>query len=71
MEWISYGRPKRKVVVGREEYVKTMIGAILFYLYRYFWKLDFIEPERKPRIFWATYSVKEILILYIFPCDRN
>jgi hypothetical protein len=27
VEWISYGRPKRKVVVGREEYVKTMIGA--------------------------------------------
>lgn len=25
VEWISYGPPKRKVVVGKEDYVKTMI----------------------------------------------
>jgi ketosteroid isomerase-like protein len=27
VEWISYGPPKRKVVVGKEDYVKTMIRA--------------------------------------------
>lgn len=27
VEWISYGPPKRKVVVGKEDYVKTMIKA--------------------------------------------
>lgn len=27
VEWISYGPTKRKVVVGKEDYVKTMIRA--------------------------------------------
>ncbi|EQB71815.1 MAG: hypothetical protein AMDU1_APLC00017G0002 [Thermoplasmatales archaeon A-plasma] len=27
VEWISYGPPKRKVVIGKEDYVKTMIRA--------------------------------------------
>ena len=27
VEWISYGPPKRKVVVGKAEYVETMIRA--------------------------------------------
>lgn len=27
VEWISYGPPRRKVVVGRAEYVKTMVRA--------------------------------------------
>lgn len=27
VEWISYGPPKRKVVVGKVEYVETMIRA--------------------------------------------
>ena len=27
VEWISYGPPKRKVVIGKEDYVKTMIKA--------------------------------------------
>ncbi len=26
-EWVSYGPPRRKIVVGKEEYVKTMIWA--------------------------------------------
>ncbi len=27
MEWILYGPPKRRIVVGKEQYVKTMIRA--------------------------------------------
>ena len=27
VEWISYGPPKRKGVIGKEDYVKTMIRA--------------------------------------------
>jgi ketosteroid isomerase-like protein len=27
VEWISYGPPKRKVIVGKAEYVETMIRA--------------------------------------------
>ncbi|MHB8361460.1 MAG: nuclear transport factor 2 family protein [Thermoplasmataceae archaeon] len=27
VEWISYGPPKRKVVVGKAEYIETMIRA--------------------------------------------
>lgn len=27
VEWISYGPPKRKAVVGKEDYIKTMIRA--------------------------------------------
>ena len=26
-EWVSYGPPRRKILVGKEEYVKTMIWA--------------------------------------------
>ncbi len=49
----------------------VILGAILFYLYRYFWKLDFIEPERKPRIFWATYSVFLAIILILGVFNRT
>ena len=27
VEWISYGPPKRKVIIGKAEYVETMIRA--------------------------------------------
>ncbi len=46
----------------------VILGAISFYLYRYFYKLDIIEPERKLRTIWATYSafLAIILILGVF-----
>ena len=46
----------------------VILGAISFYLYRYFRKLDFIDPERKLRTIWSTYSVflTVMLILGVF-----
>ena len=46
----------------------VILGLISVYLYKYFWKLDFIESERKPMTIWATYSVflTVMLILGVF-----
>ena len=46
----------------------VILGGISIYLYKYFWKLDFIASERKPMAIWATYSVflTVMLILGVF-----
>ena len=59
VEWISYGLPRRKVVIGKEDYVKTMIRA-----YR-------DVPEKFKVLYMVSDPERGVLIADLEPLSRR